>query len=162
MVAGTIIGALNRPPFTLTTKQLEIRRKRSPERDLATKPRSAVSFQMFWIPRQSVYIAWWHTTTVTPGLCIRTRSRTASWGRALCLEPQRGFSGQMRRGHVPGGGIVTTVGHISRIQTPLCLNRDASQIACKGCHGETGLGLGGRTKRKEKSGFGSNRNYSDF
>lgn len=56
------------------------------------------------------------------------------------------------------GGVCDDCGHISRVQTALCLNWDASQIACKDCKrrrgeeewgGVFGVGLEAARRRKK-------------
>lgn len=59
-----------------------LHRREPQHRQAALKLRSAVSLQTFCRPGQLVYTGWWHTTTLLPGLYIRTRCGMTSRGHA--------------------------------------------------------------------------------
>lgn len=67
-------------------------------------------------------------TTFSPGLYTHSRSSMTSQGQALCDSGC--FSGQLSRGHVPGGCVWR--GSVTRLrvgaQNDLCPNWGASQI----------------------------------
>lgn len=119
--------------------------RRGPQQgQTALQLRSAVSLQTLCRPRQLVYTAWWHTTSLFVRIIhTHTLGCMTSLGHVLCLGSQASeVLVDSWAGVVPLEGACDDCDHVSRVQTALCKNWDTSQIVCKDSEGGMGWGRG--------------------